>query len=142
MVKILASIMLFVFISISPNFSQAQDLPASTGSNESEIFAGAGEALSFPSSVRFRSGAIEGGYLSPGLLGIAKLYRNPSYPSTYTEFGFGLTFFDGAKPAAFGAMGYRFTIWKALKFRTELNMTGSVDSHVKGGALVGISLVF
>src|SRR5688500_7895586 len=64
----------FIFSLVAVPYAQAQEIPSSASAHDYEIFAGAGEALTFPSSLRYRAGAIEGGYLYNGLFGAAKMF--------------------------------------------------------------------
>lgn len=107
-----------------------------------EIFLGAGEALAFPSSIRYREDNIEGGLLVGSLLGGAKIFKNPYYPNLFTELGLGLLVAGSTTAGLYGSAGGSWQIFGPFRFRCELNMVGGLNSYVKGGALVGLSLVF
>lgn len=136
---------LLILLLLMPLVLKAAETTSSNSAASHEIFLGAGEALSFPTAVRYRYGDIEGGYMTREVLGAAKQFKNPFYPSLYSELGLVITpSTKGASiaPGLFGAIGGSWKIWGVLRFRAELNMVGGVSSYVRGGALVGISLAF
>lgn len=131
---------IFLFI-LFFTFVFANKASAVVSTTENEIYVAVGEGL-LPTSFRYRSSEIEGGVLARSFLGAAKMFKNPYYPSLYTEFGAGILMTDPLSAGFYASSGGEWKILGWLHLRCELNATGSLNSNVKGGALVGLSIVF
>ena len=136
-------LLLTVFL-MGPTSGAAESGKASSTSSgkNNEIFVAAGEALGFPGSIRYRYSFVEGGYFGNYLLGAGMFFNNSPFSGAYAEMGAGIILTDPESIGFIGAIGYRTPTFLTLGFRFELNAIGGLNSHVKGGALVGIISTF
>ena len=113
--------------------------PPSAKAEPVRLFAAAGTNFSFPDSVRAGYGGWELGKLQKGVYGLTRSYFSGP---TYFSFGPAVAGFGQWAGGVFGSAGFRYQLLSVFHLRGELTAVAVHTGVARGGALLGVSVVW